>query len=170
MKKNFKSISLIAAFAAFAALSPAAASAHCCDQCMDGQEHHRMHGQERHHHFGMMATKLGLSAQQKQDVKNVFEKSRTQRDPLMQQLEKERHELMVLTHGDTVNDAAIRSQAAKIASVQADLAILRARTMQQVRALLTPEQAKKLKDLREKREHGPGHHHHRFINHCEQDN
>lgn len=161
MKSTFKSISLIAAFVAFAGLAPVSASANCCEHCM---------GQEQNHHFGMMETKLGLSTQQKQDIKNVFAKSRTQREPLMQQMEKEKKALRALMCGDAVNDAAIRAQSSKIAAVEADLAILHAHTMQQVRALLTPEQTQKLKDIREKHRHRAEHRHHRSENHCKQDN
>jgi protein CpxP len=115
--------------------------------------------------FNKMATELGLSSQQQQDVKAVFAKNRPQTEPLMKQLMAERRSLRTLIQADTIDEAAIRAQSAKVAAVEADLAVQRAHVAQQVRAILTPEQVQKFKDLQatqdsrmdEKRIHRPNH-------------
>jgi protein CpxP len=117
------------------------------------------------HHFNKMATELGLSGQQKQDVKDIFVKIRPQTEPLMKQLKLERRALRTLIQAETIDDAAIRAQSAKVAVVEADLAVQKAHVAQQIRTVLTPEQVQKFKELQanrdsrmdEKRSHRPRH-------------
>ena len=45
------------------------------------------------------------------------------------------------------DETAIRAQAAKVASLEADLAVQRAHVAHDIRAVLTPEQLQKLKDM-----------------------
>ncbi|HEY6229513.1 MAG TPA: hypothetical protein VI282_20500, partial [Verrucomicrobiae bacterium] len=45
------------------------------------------------------------------------------------------------------SEAEIRAQAAKVASVATDLAVLRAQVVPKLRGLLTPEQQKKVQDM-----------------------
>jgi protein CpxP len=47
----------------------------------------------------------------------------------------------------TIDEAAIRAQAAKVASLEADLAVQRAHVAHEIRAVLTPGQLQKLKDM-----------------------
>ena len=103
-------------------------------------------------HLKKMATDLGLSSQQQQDVKAVFAKTRSQAEPLMKQLKTEHRSLRALIQADAVDDAAIRAQSAKVAAVEADLAVQRAHVGQQVRAILTPEQVQKFKELQAARD------------------
>jgi protein CpxP len=113
--------------------------------------------------FKKMATELGLSVQQQQDIKAVFVKNRTQAEPLMQQFKTERRSLRMLIQAEAVDDVAIRAQSAKVAAIEADLAVQRAHAAQQVRSFLTPEQLQKFKELQarhdsmtdEKRPHRP---------------
>jgi len=115
-------------------------------------------------HMKKMATELGLTAQQQQDVKAVFEKARPQAEPLMKQRKSEHQALRTLIHADAVDEAAIRAQSARVAAVEADMAVQRAHVAQQVRAILTPEQAQKFKEFqagRESRMDGKGGRHHR---------
>jgi len=103
-------------------------------------------------HRSNMATELGLSTQQQQSVKDVFAQSRPQAAPLMKQLKVERRSLRVLIQADTIDEAAIRAQSAKVAAVEADLAVQRAHVAQQMRAILTPEQVQTFKALQAKRD------------------
>ena len=148
MKTTIRTLAAAAALITAVSFAPTGASAFMGD---DGPP---MAGR----HFKRMATELGLSAQQQQDIKAVFQKERHQLQPLMKQLMVERRALRTLIHADTVDEAAIRAQSAKAAAIQADLAVQRALTGQQVRKLLTPEQAQKLKDFQAKMEsrHGKG--------------
>lgn len=99
-----------------------------------------------------MAKRLGLSEQQKAQAKAIFQANRTQAQPLMASLRTERHQLRQLIHSGSADEAAIRAQSAKVASVQADLAVQRAKTAKQLMALLTPDQQAKLKELQAQRE------------------
>jgi protein CpxP len=53
---------------------------------------------------------------------------------------------------ETVDEAAIRAQATKVAAVEADLAVQRAHGAQEIRKVLTPEQIQKFKAIQEKRD------------------
>lgn len=108
------------------------------------------------HHLKKMTKELGLTSQQQESITAVFEKSRAGSKPLMEQMRTERRALHALIHAASVDEAAIRAQAAKVAALQADLAVLRAHTGQEIRAILTPEQAKKFGELLAKR--GSGRH------------
>jgi len=115
------------------------------------------------HHFNKMATELGLSGQQKQDVKDIFVKIRPQTATLIKQLKTERRSLRTLIQADAVDETAIRAQSARVAAVEADLAVQKAHVAQQIRTVLTPEQVQKFKELQanrdsrmdEKRTHRP---------------
>ena len=50
-------------------------------------------------------------------------------------------------HTVPVNEAAIRAQATRLARVESDLDVKRAHVAERIRALLTPEQITKLKEL-----------------------
>jgi Spy/CpxP family protein refolding chaperone len=63
-----------------------------------------------------------------------------------------------LLHSDTVDEAAIRSQTAKIAGIEADLNVNRAKMGLQFRAILTPEQLTTLKAVQKEKPRGGGRH------------
>jgi protein CpxP len=142
MRTTIKTLAAAAALITAVSLAPAGASAFM------GEDGPPMHGQ----HFKRMATELGLSAQQKLDIKAIFQKDRAQFQPLMQQLKTEHRSLRSLIHADTIDEAAIRAQSAKVAAIQADLAVQRAHMSQEVHKLLTPEQVLKLKDFQAKQD------------------
>ena len=96
------------------------------------------------------ADKLGLSDDQKAQVKLVVQKYKPTVQPLVQQMITERRALRDTIHAQTFDESAIRAQAAKVASLQADLAVQRAHMSQDIRAVLTPEQIQKLNDMKTK--------------------
>ncbi|HIJ80181.1 MAG TPA: Spy/CpxP family protein refolding chaperone [Desulfuromonadales bacterium] len=103
-------------------------------------------------HFKQMAAELGLSDQQKLDVKALFAKNRPLAEPLMASLNTERRALRALVQADAVDETAIRAQSAKVAALMADLAVQRAHVAQQIRTVLTPEQVKKFKEIQARRD------------------
>lgn len=103
-------------------------------------------------HFKKMATELGLTAQQKQEIKDVFKKERPLVQPLIKQHQAERRTLRTLIQADVIDEAAIRAESAKVAAVEADLAVQRAKAGQEIRKLLTPEQVQKFKEIQAKRD------------------
>jgi protein CpxP len=59
----------------------------------------------------------------------------------------ERRALRDTIHAETIDETAIRAQAAKVASLEADLAVQRAHVSHDIRAVLTPDQLEKLKEM-----------------------
>jgi protein CpxP len=103
-------------------------------------------------HFKKMAAELGLSIQQQHEIKGFIAKNRPTAEPLMKQLQSEHRALRNLVQADTIDEAAIRAQVAKAGALQADLAVQRAKLAQEIRAVLTPEQIQKFKDIQAKRD------------------
>jgi protein CpxP len=161
MKKLLSSLLVVAAMAgavtlngnlALADENPAAAA-----QVSGRQGHQGPKEQQRGHHLlARLAKKLGLSEQQKGQVEALFKANRAQAQPLYASLKSERGALRTLVHSGQADEAAIRAQSAKVAAIQADLAVQRAKGAQQLQALLTPEQRTKMQALmaeREKKHH-----------------
>lgn len=101
--------------------------------------------------FRKMAKELGLSDQQKSEAGAIFKEGQAKHKPLFEAMRSERQQMQTLVHSGTADEAAIRAQAAKVAKLQADLAVQRAEQFKHFLALLTPEQAAKLKELQSKR-------------------
>jgi periplasmic protein CpxP/Spy len=64
----------------------------------------------------------------------------------------ERRALRTLIQADTIDEAAIRAQSAKVAAIEADLAVQRAHSAQDFRKVLTPEQLQKFKAMQDQRD------------------
>jgi len=107
-------------------------------------------GKHRHHRFMKLAKALGLSDDQKAQSKAIFQANKDVVKPILVNLRAERKNLRALIHADTVDEAAIRAETAKIAAIQADLNVNRAKVGAQFRAILTPAQLASLKTLGQK--------------------
>lgn len=142
MKTALRTVVAVAAVAAAMGLAPVKASAFMGDDGIPSAGRH----------FKRIAAELGLTSQQKQEIKAVFKKNRPDVEPRRQQLMTERRTLRSLVQADTIDEAAIRAQSAKVAAIEADLAVERAHVAQEVRAILTPEQVKKFRELQAKRD------------------
>ena len=103
-------------------------------------------------HLKKMAKELGLNDQQKVQVKEILKSQHEQIKPLMDTMKTERRAMHNLIQADTVDEAAIRAQSAKLAVLQGDLAVNRAHMAQKLRTVLTPDQVQKFKSIQEKRE------------------
>jgi protein CpxP len=99
-----------------------------------------------------MVKELGLDAQQKTQVKDILKNNHDTAKPLMDKMVAEKRAMRALIQAETVDETAIRSQSAKVAAVEADLAINRAQLAQKLRAVLTPDQIQKFKAIQEKRD------------------
>ena len=108
-------------------------------------------GKQGHHNFNKFSKKLGLSDSQKAQAKAIFEGNRDVVKPMFTSLQAERKNLQGLIHADTIDEAAIRAETAKMAGIQADLNVNRAKVDAQFRAILTPAQLAILKTLPQKR-------------------
>jgi Spy/CpxP family protein refolding chaperone len=112
-------------------------------------------GKHRQHDFRKIADKLGLSDTQKAQAKKIFQDNRDAVKPIFSTLRTEQENLHKLIHADVVDEAAIRTETAKIAAIQAELNVDRAKVGAQFRVILTPAQLATLKGLQHKR-HGHG--------------
>lgn len=115
-----------------------------------GPGHHSMRS-ERHDpgaHFDRLADKLGLTDEQKAQIKSWHEEKQAQRGEHGDAMRKAHREMWALMNADTVDEAAIRAKARELADMHADQAIEHAHFMQQLRTILTPEQLKKLEALK----------------------
>ncbi|HEX9206420.1 MAG TPA: Spy/CpxP family protein refolding chaperone [Candidatus Deferrimicrobiaceae bacterium] len=101
---------------------------------------------------GKVLDRLGVTGEQKAQIREVSGKYRPETEPEIRQLSAERRALRKMIQGGAADDAAIRGQAGKVASLEADLAVMRARAAREVRTLLTAEQLARLEELQAKRE------------------
>ena len=93
---------------------------------------------------------LGLTDAQKQQVKDILKVNAPTVKPLIEKFVAERRQLRNLIQAEQIDETAIRAQTAKIALLEADMAINRAHVGQQIRAILTPEQRQKAAELFQK--------------------
>src|ERR1039457_2094976 len=128
----------IAALTAFASIAQA-------DSGGWGGEHG---GNHQHHNFKKIAKKLGLTDAQKAQAKTIFQANKDVVKPIITSLHAEQKTLRALLHADTIDEAAIRAETAKISGIQADLNVNRAKVGAQFRAILTPDQLATLKTLK----------------------
>jgi protein CpxP len=103
---------------------------------------------------------LDLSDEQKAKVKAIMDSRKDEGRAMMEKIGAEHMALQKLIMADTLDEQALRAQAAKLAALEADAAVARAKVSHEIRALLTPEQAQKAKDMQAKFEarmkaHGP---------------
>jgi len=140
MKLVFRSLTIVAALAAITSFAPTTAQARSfCEGA---------HGNGHAHHFKKMAAELGLSEQQKQQVREIMQKNRPQCEPLIKQKRAEQAALRALVQADRIDEAAIRAQAARVGALEADLALQRAHSGQEIRKVLNPDQVRKFRELR----------------------
>jgi Spy/CpxP family protein refolding chaperone len=100
----------------------------------------------RHALLGKLV-ELGVSQAQKQQIHAALRESRPTIKPLVTQYVQEHRALRKTIHTAPVNEAAIRAQAARVAQIEADLDVKRAYISERIRAVLTPEQVEKLKQI-----------------------
>ncbi len=90
---------------------------------------------------------LGLTADQKAEIKGILRKYQPSVGPMVRQLVAARRSLRDTIRAETVDETAVRAQAAKVASLEADLAVQRAHIAHEIRAVLTPEQIQQFGEL-----------------------
>ena len=102
--------------------------------------------------FARRLAALGVTDQQKAEVKDILRKYQPSVGPMVRQLVDARRALRGTIRAETIDESAIRAQAAKVASLEADLAVQRAHVAHDIRAVLTPEQIQKLKEMQANRD------------------
>jgi protein CpxP len=97
--------------------------------------------------FAQRLAQLGVTDAQQAQLKTILRGYQPTVGPLVKEVVTERRALRDTIRAQTVDETAIRAQAAKVASLEADLAVQRAHVAHDIRAVLTPEQLQKLKDM-----------------------
>jgi len=101
-------------------------------------------------HQGMaqhIAKKLGLSDEQTQQVQGIFANHQSELSGQFDRLKTAKSALFDAVHADSFDESAVRAAAANVAQVEADLAVSHAKIASEVRAILTPDQQAKAKEL-----------------------
>lgn len=123
-------------------------------------------------HLDRMVEHLDLRADQEQELRELFTERHETRTAEMTEMRAARDEVRRLVQAETMDEAAIREASARVAALEADLAVERARFHQEVRKILDDEQLALFKEMHEKRRermsecrgegrgpHGYGRHH-----------
>jgi Spy/CpxP family protein refolding chaperone len=97
--------------------------------------------------FVRRLAQLGVTDQQRAQVKSILRSYQPTVGPLVKEVVTERRALRDTIRAQTIDETAIRAGAAKVASLEADLAVQRAHVVHDIRAVLTPGQIQKLKAL-----------------------
>ena len=107
---------------------------------------------------GLMLEQLNLTDAQKDQVKGIVDAHRADVQALMERLGTARRNLESAISADVADEGAIRARAGDVASVDADMAVMRARIRGQVFQILTPDQQTALKNLEARRHDRASHH------------
>ena len=139
-------------------LAAGAVSAHAYGRCGFG------HGGFHHHQaFGghglagpgggmrHMLGRLDLSDQQRDQVFQIMYQQMPAQHAKMTALRKDREDLRAATSNGSFDEQKVRALADEQAKILSDLTVMRAQTMSQVYALLTPEQQQELSSWKEHR-------------------
>lgn len=132
----------IAAVTLTALLLPAAAFAQLYSGPHRGGDRHREMAER-------IMDQLELTGEQRAAVEALHEELEAGMQATREQLGKARAALFGSIHAAELDEGAVRQAAAGVASLEADLAVARARGFQQFRAILTPEQQKELDSIHE---------------------
>jgi Spy/CpxP family protein refolding chaperone len=101
----------------------------------------------RRAHIAERLAELGVTDEQKSQVKAILRKHQPTAQPLIRQFVSERRALRDTIHAPSVDESAIRTQVEKVAKVGADLAVQRAQVTHEIRAVLTADQLEKIKGM-----------------------
>lgn len=84
--------------------------------------------------------RLELTPEQVQDIREILASHKQELTAELARVKQTRSQLFSAVHAETFNEAAIRSAAAAAGRAEAELAVTRGQIVQEVRAVLTPEQ------------------------------
>ena len=102
--------------------------------------------------LGPALRRLELTEDQRSRVRQITESHRDEQRAIADRARKAHEALREVTESPTFDESAVRARAADVASVEADMAVARARLYNEVYQILTPEQQATLKTLQAERE------------------
>ena len=91
---------------------------------------------------------LNLTDAQRDQIRTLRETQRNEAQALRDKMRAARQQLQTAMRADMPDEAAVRSAAEAVAALQADQAVLQARTRSLVMKVLTPEQQARMKETR----------------------
>jgi len=97
--------------------------------------------------FQRIAQKLGLTADQKAQIKTILLGEKDVLQPLIASLHDARVNLRTAIRASDANEASVRAASAKVAVVESDLAVERLKLFGKIAPVLTPEQLQQAADL-----------------------
>jgi Spy/CpxP family protein refolding chaperone len=102
-----------------------------------------------HHHdmAAHIAQQLNLTQDQQDKVKAIFASHKDQLLAGMTRVKQGQQQLFDAIHADTFDEAAIRAASQALATAQTEVHVLRGQIVSEVRAVLTPDQQAKAKEL-----------------------
>jgi Spy/CpxP family protein refolding chaperone len=99
-----------------------------------------------------MIAALGLSEDQKLQIKEIIKAHKPALQPLRNQFIMERRALRDLIQSESWSEDAIKAQVEKVSTIAAELAVQRAQIYREVRPILTVEQIQKFMELQKARD------------------
>jgi protein CpxP len=107
--------------------------------------------------MGMMAPlgRLNLTDAQRQQVKSIMDSHQDEVKAVGSRAFEARKALDAAVTADTFDESAIRTASANVATVDADMAVLRARIHGEVWQILTPDQQKQAKEFQTRMQQRP---------------
>ena len=99
-----------------------------------------------------MIAELGLSEDQKQQIKEIVKAHKPAIQPLRKQFILERRALRDLIQSESWTEAAIKAQVEKVSAIAAEMTVQRAQVYREVRPILTAEQIQKFMELQKARD------------------
>jgi len=118
----------------------------------EGQRHFHRAGMWGGPGMGFFGHKLGLTDDQKAQVKDIMTKERPTLKPLMQQLAQSRLQLQQYQASGNFDETQVRAMAAQQAQVMTELTVQRARIASEMIKVLTPDQKAKLAEMQSQRQ------------------
>jgi Spy/CpxP family protein refolding chaperone len=98
-----------------------------------------------------MMNQLGLSEQQREQMKSINEAYREETRALVERQRDAREALNAATRSGVFDEGAVRQQAMTLGQIETDMAVQRARIFSEVYQILTPDQQTQLKALEAER-------------------
>lgn len=126
---------------------------------------HAQSGPHRDHdgHLEQLVKEIGLDETTQTEVSKILDAAKSQHKQLRQQLREARERMHALLEQAEPDEATVMAHADAVGALETEVRKQRLRTVLQVRALLTPEQRTKLRELlRSRRPRGHHFRHHRF--------
>jgi protein CpxP len=102
------------------------------------------------HILQRIAKKLNLTDDQKSQIKAVWGGEKDTLKSLFGQLRAARKNLRAAIHANGANETAVRAASAKVAGVEADLAVERMKLYGKIAPILTDEQRQKIADFEQR--------------------